>query len=175
MWYLFTCVQATNKKIYFQEAYNNQTWQVLVSYNKGLLRKKSHDCFFTWSIEVTWQMKSDISPHLRHTQQPNLTRCWIISRALHWQSLVALWSRAHMGSGDKFSTLYYFSVKPLMKKHDRVEVFYEWPFDHIVTWGHVTNQYVMSPLSPPMTTKHYKVVAQDKSPQAKMLHDVLIT
>ena len=115
MWYLFTCVQATNKKIYFQEAYNNQTWQVLVSYNKGLLRKKSHDCFFTWSIEVTWQMKSDISPHLRHTQQPNLTRCWIISRALHWQSLVALWSRAHMGSGDKFSTLYYFSVKPLRR------------------------------------------------------------
>ena len=153
MWYLFTCGHATNKKIYFQEAYSNQTWQVLVSYNQGLLSNKWHDCFFTRSIEVTWQMKSDISPHPQHLQQPNLTRCWIISRTLHWQSLVVLWSRAHMGSGEKFSTLYYFSVKPLVKKHDRVEVFYEWPFDHIVTWGHVSNQYVLSPLSPPMTKK----------------------
>ena len=94
-------------------------------YNKGLLRKKLYDCFFTWSLEITWQMKSDVSPYPRHPQQPNLTMCWIISTALLWQSLVALWSRAHMGSGDKFSTLYYFSVKPLVKKQGRVEVFYE--------------------------------------------------
>ena len=83
---------------------------------------------------------------------------------------MALWSRVHMGSGDKYSTLYSFSVKPLVKKDDKVVVYHEgtfnhkvkWPFDHMVTRGYVANPYVISPLTPPMTTKHHKVVVKRK-------------
>lgn len=72
---------------------------------------------------------------------------------------MALWSRVHMGSGDKYSTLYSFSVKPLVKKDDKVVVYHEgtfkghhkvvvkrkestnqkvaWPFDHVITWNYV--------------------------------------
>lgn len=97
----------------------------VVTYGKWILYKKLHDHLITWSREVRWQMKSELSPHLLRPRLPNLTRWSFMIRSHRLLNHVKLWSCYLMKLQGKQKTLHLFlqlgrmvdyDIKPLATK-----------------------------------------------------------
>ena len=78
----------------------------MVTWFNGLLPKNSHECFITWSSDITWQTKSIISPLPQCLWKPNWLRWWLIWRVYKPESQIVLWSHGLARSRDKWKPLY---------------------------------------------------------------------
>ena len=101
------------------------------------------DPIITWSHEVTWLIKNDISPLPRGTWLPNLTRWRFIVKSHYPLSLLTLWSRDQVTSYHATDEKRYISTsaRPMATKLGRVvgsnaSFLSIKPHNLLITWSH---------------------------------------